>query len=164
MWSIIDKEHSKIFSLNFHSHRNVTVRKTTAQFLSMLADRMGPSRVMSGAKDVTEKILPTTAQFLTDGGQETRCVPSSIEKQINHVKGIAASPHSFQLFTSRSVLSAWFHFCFLSPCLDTMDARFFRLYAIIPSLTSTCLNTCRPICRRACVTRWTILEQRYEYV
>ncbi|RMX50084.1 hypothetical protein pdam_00002933 [Pocillopora damicornis] len=54
------------------SHRNVTVRKTTAQFLSMLADRMGPSRVMSGAKDVTEKILPTTAQFLTDGGQETR--------------------------------------------------------------------------------------------
>lgn len=54
------------------SHRNVTVRKTTAQFLSMLADRMGPSRLMSGAKDVTEKILPTTAQFLTDGGQETR--------------------------------------------------------------------------------------------
>ena len=92
--------------MNFHSHRNVTVRKTTAQFLSMLADRMGPSRVMSGAKDVTEKIIPTTAQFLTDGGQETRCVPSSIEKQINHVKGIAASPHSFQLFTSRLVLSA----------------------------------------------------------
>lgn len=27
---------------------------------------------MSGAKDVTEKILPTAAQFVTDGGPETR--------------------------------------------------------------------------------------------
>ena len=54
------------------SHRNVAVRKTTAQFLSLLAERMGASRLMSGAKDVTEKILPTAAQFVTDGGPETR--------------------------------------------------------------------------------------------
>lgn len=58
--------------LFFFSHRNVTVRKTTAQFLSMLAERMGASRLLSGAKDVTEKILPTAAQFVTDGGPETR--------------------------------------------------------------------------------------------
>ncbi|XP_074631934.1 TOG array regulator of axonemal microtubules protein 1-like isoform X2 [Acropora palmata] len=54
------------------SHRNVTVRKTTAQFLSLLSERMGPSRLMGGAKDVTERILPTAAQFVTDGGAETR--------------------------------------------------------------------------------------------
>lgn len=54
------------------SHRNVNVRKTTAQFLSLLAERMGASRLMSGAKDVTERILPTAAQFVTDGGPETR--------------------------------------------------------------------------------------------
>ena len=54
------------------SHRNVTVRKTTAQFLSLLSERMGASRLMSGAKDITEKILPTAAQFVTDGGAETR--------------------------------------------------------------------------------------------
>lgn len=69
--------------MNFFSHRNVTVRKTTAQFLSLLADRMGASRLMSGAKDVTEKILPTTAQFLTDGGQETRCVTLQ-SRQVKH--------------------------------------------------------------------------------
>lgn len=55
-----------------YSHRNVAVRKTTAQFLSLLAERMGASRLMSGAKDVTERILPTAAQFVTDGGPETR--------------------------------------------------------------------------------------------
>ena len=55
-----------------YSHRNVAVRKTTAQFLSSLAERMGTSRLMSGAKDVTERILPTAAQFVTDGGPETR--------------------------------------------------------------------------------------------
>lgn len=60
------------FLLTTFSHRNVAVRKTTAQFLSLLAERMGVSRLMSGAKDVTEKILPTAAQFVTDGGPETR--------------------------------------------------------------------------------------------
>ena len=61
------------FLLFTFSHRNVAVRKTTAQFLSLLAERMGANRLMSGAKDVTEKILPTAAQFVTDGGPETRC-------------------------------------------------------------------------------------------
>ena len=65
---------SDLFLLFFFSHRNVAVRKTAAQFLSLLAERMGVSRLMSGAKDVTEKILPTAAQFLSDGGPETRCM------------------------------------------------------------------------------------------
>lgn len=64
--------HSFHFISSFFSHRNVTVRKTTAQFLSLLSERMGPSRLMGGAKDVTERILPTAAQFVTDGGAETR--------------------------------------------------------------------------------------------
>ena len=48
------------------------VRKTAAHFLSILVDKMGPGRVLSGVKDVTDKILPTAAQFLTDGAPDTR--------------------------------------------------------------------------------------------
>ena len=48
------------------------VRKTTSVFLDMLVDRMGPGRILSGVKDVTDKILPTAAQLTTDNGQETR--------------------------------------------------------------------------------------------
>ncbi|EDO48447.1 predicted protein, partial [Nematostella vectensis] len=53
-------------------HRNVAIRKTAAQFLSILAERIGANRLMSGAKDVTDHILPAAAQFATDGGSETR--------------------------------------------------------------------------------------------
>lgn len=52
----------------------MAIRKCTAQFISILAERMGAGRLLSGAKDVTDKILPVAAQFATDGGSETRCV------------------------------------------------------------------------------------------
>ncbi len=56
----------------FYSHRNVSVRKTAAHFLSVVVERMGPGRVLSGVKDVTDRILPIAAQFVVDGSPETR--------------------------------------------------------------------------------------------
>lgn len=53
-------------------HRNVHVRRAAAQFLCMLAERMGPSRCLSGSKDITERILVAAAVFASDGGAETR--------------------------------------------------------------------------------------------
>ena len=54
------------------SHKNAAVRKSTAQFLELVVARMGPGRVLSGVKDVTDKVLPTVAKFALDSAQETR--------------------------------------------------------------------------------------------
>ncbi|XP_022090984.1 TOG array regulator of axonemal microtubules protein 1-like isoform X2 [Acanthaster planci] len=54
------------------SHKNQTVRKTTAMHLNTLVDRMGPGRLLSGVKDITDKILPAAASLALDNGQETR--------------------------------------------------------------------------------------------
>lgn len=55
-----------------YSHKNAAVRKATSQFLVAVVEKMGPGRVLSGIKDVTDRILPTAVNFLTDGQQETR--------------------------------------------------------------------------------------------
>ena len=81
------------------SHRNVTVRKTTAQFLSFLAERMGANRVLSGAKDVTEKMLTAAAHFLTDGGPETR--------YLTHV--LSSSLLTSFCFPTKFVIAGIFH-------------------------------------------------------
>ncbi|PAA70365.1 hypothetical protein BOX15_Mlig001542g5 [Macrostomum lignano] len=54
------------------SHKSSQVRSLCAQILSELCDRMGPGRVLSGVKDVTDKLLATAANFCLDGSQETR--------------------------------------------------------------------------------------------
>ncbi|XP_064623563.1 TOG array regulator of axonemal microtubules protein 1-like isoform X2 [Lineus longissimus] len=54
------------------SHRNVAVRKVTALNLCAVVEKMGPGRILSGIKDVTDRVLPTAAQFVTDGSPETR--------------------------------------------------------------------------------------------
>ena len=56
----------------FHRHRNVNIRKTAAQFLCILAERLGAARCLSGSKDITERILVAAAAFASDGGAETR--------------------------------------------------------------------------------------------
>lgn len=48
------------------------VRKTTAQFLEQIVERMGPGRILSGIKDVTDKVLLTTAKLAMDPSQDTR--------------------------------------------------------------------------------------------
>ena len=39
---------------------------------------MGPGRILSGVKDVTDRILPVAANFLMDGNPETRYNGSKI--------------------------------------------------------------------------------------
>ena len=48
------------------------MRKTTSLFLVKIVTKMGPGRVLSGVKDVTERILPVAAQFSMDSSPETR--------------------------------------------------------------------------------------------
>ncbi|XP_076464551.1 TOG array regulator of axonemal microtubules protein 1-like isoform X2 [Babylonia areolata] len=54
------------------THKNVAVRRTTAQFLVEVVERMGSGKILSGVKDVTDRVLPTAAQFVMDSSQETR--------------------------------------------------------------------------------------------
>uniref|UniRef100_A0ABM5FCC8 TOG array regulator of axonemal microtubules protein 1 isoform X5 n=1 Tax=Pogona vitticeps TaxID=103695 RepID=A0ABM5FCC8_9SAUR len=54
------------------SHLNTTVRRCTARHLSDLVEHMGPGRILSGIKDVTDKVLSAVAKFVQDGSQETR--------------------------------------------------------------------------------------------
>ncbi|XP_029454335.1 TOG array regulator of axonemal microtubules protein 1 [Rhinatrema bivittatum] len=54
------------------SHLHTAVRKCTAQHLSDVVERMGPGRILSGIKDVTDRALPAVIKFAMDGSQETR--------------------------------------------------------------------------------------------
>ena len=59
-------------------HRNPLVRSATARFLVQIVFKMGPGRVLSGVKDVTDRILPTAANFLLDGSPDTRSVHGDV--------------------------------------------------------------------------------------
>uniref|UniRef100_T1IXN3 TOG domain-containing protein n=1 Tax=Strigamia maritima TaxID=126957 RepID=T1IXN3_STRMM len=53
------------------SHKNASVRKLTSQLLAEVALKLGPVKLL-GAKDLTDKILPTVAHFATDSSPFTR--------------------------------------------------------------------------------------------
>ncbi|XP_042629295.1 TOG array regulator of axonemal microtubules protein 1-like [Cyprinus carpio] len=53
-------------------HLNSVVRKCAAQRLSALVERLGAARLLSGAKDVTERILPAVCKLVQDSSQEAR--------------------------------------------------------------------------------------------
>ncbi|KAM4663537.1 TOG array regulator of axonemal microtubules protein 1 [Discoglossus pictus] len=53
-------------------HLNNAVKKCTAQHLSYVVEKMGPGRILSGIKDITDRTLPAIAKFAQDGSQETR--------------------------------------------------------------------------------------------
>ncbi|XP_077995867.1 TOG array regulator of axonemal microtubules protein 1-like [Glandiceps talaboti] len=66
-------------------HRNVAVRKTCAQFLVDIVSKMGPGRLLSGIKDITDKIVPTAVAFCLDPNPETRYYGRKIMYQLmNH--------------------------------------------------------------------------------
>ncbi|XP_064599948.1 TOG array regulator of axonemal microtubules protein 1-like isoform X2 [Liolophura sinensis] len=54
------------------THKNTAVRKTAALFLVQVVERLGPGKVLSGVKDITDRVLPTAAQFVMDSSPETR--------------------------------------------------------------------------------------------
>ena len=60
--------------LNNFRHKNLAVRKTTAQFLVKVVEKMGAGKILSGVKDITDRVLPTAAHFAVDQSPETRYV------------------------------------------------------------------------------------------
>lgn len=56
------------------SHLNAVVRKCTAQHLANLVDKVGAVRLLSGGKDITDRILPAVTKLAQDSSQEARYV------------------------------------------------------------------------------------------
>jgi len=62
-----------IIYLSSHvSHRSLNVRKTAAQYLAMVVEKMGPNKCLLGPRDVAEHLLPATAKFVQDSSSLTR--------------------------------------------------------------------------------------------
>ncbi|XP_056623493.1 TOG array regulator of axonemal microtubules protein 1 isoform X1 [Triplophysa dalaica] len=53
-------------------HLNSMVRKCTAQHLCSLVERVGAARSLSGAKDLTDRLLPAVSKLSQDSSQEAR--------------------------------------------------------------------------------------------
>jgi len=54
------------------SHRNMSVRKAAAYFLSILVQKMGPVKALMGPKNIGEHLIQAAAKFLMDGSPHTR--------------------------------------------------------------------------------------------
>ncbi|KAM6181246.1 TOG array regulator of axonemal microtubules protein 1 isoform 3-T3 [Erethizon dorsatum] len=54
------------------SHLHTAVRRCTAQHLSDVVEFMEPERILTGTKDMAERLLPAAAKFAQDSSQETR--------------------------------------------------------------------------------------------
>ncbi|XP_027700680.1 TOG array regulator of axonemal microtubules protein 1-like isoform X1 [Vombatus ursinus] len=54
------------------SHLHIAVRRCTAQHLSDVVEQIEPERILSGTKDLADRILPAAAKFAQDSSQETR--------------------------------------------------------------------------------------------
>lgn len=54
------------------SHLNAVVRKCTAQHMASLVERVGAARLLSGGKDLTDRILPAVTKLCQDSSQEAR--------------------------------------------------------------------------------------------
>lgn len=50
------------------------VRKCTAQHLANLVEKVGAARLLSGGKDLTDRILPAVTKLAQDSSQEARYV------------------------------------------------------------------------------------------
>ncbi|TNN87143.1 Protein FAM179B [Liparis tanakae] len=54
------------------SNLNAVVRKCTAQYLADLVEKVGAARLLSGGKDLTDRILPAVTKLAQDSSQEAR--------------------------------------------------------------------------------------------
>jgi len=54
------------------SHRNTLVRDAASRLVVSVAENLGPGRVLSGIRDITDRILVASAQFVLDSSQYTR--------------------------------------------------------------------------------------------
>jgi len=58
----------------YRSHRNPVVRNAASRLVALIAESLGPGRVLSGIRDITDRILCTAAQFMLDSSPDTRSV------------------------------------------------------------------------------------------
>ncbi|XP_068436111.1 TOG array regulator of axonemal microtubules protein 1 isoform X1 [Clinocottus analis] len=54
------------------SHLNAVVRRCAAQHLANLVEKVGAARLLSGGKDLTDRILPAVTKLTQDSSQEAR--------------------------------------------------------------------------------------------
>lgn len=57
-----------------NSHPNPHVRKSAAQHLAKLVDKVGATRLLCGTKDLTERILQAVTNFVYDCSADTRYI------------------------------------------------------------------------------------------
>ncbi|XP_066529138.1 TOG array regulator of axonemal microtubules protein 1-like [Hoplias malabaricus] len=53
-------------------HLNAVVRKCSSQHLATLVEKIGAARLLSGTKDLTDRILPAISKLVQDSSQEAR--------------------------------------------------------------------------------------------
>jgi hypothetical protein len=63
------------------SHRNPAVRKTSAKYIYIVCEKLGPNKILSGARDITERVLQVAATFASDGPPEIRYVNDKNAKE-----------------------------------------------------------------------------------
>lgn len=68
---------AELVSSSAGSHLNAVVRKCTAQHLANLVEKVGAARLLSGAKDLTDRILTAVIKLAQDSSQEARYVEIS---------------------------------------------------------------------------------------
>ncbi|XP_063598685.1 TOG array regulator of axonemal microtubules protein 2-like [Penaeus indicus] len=65
------------------NHKNPTVRTTVARLLTYEVERLGASKVLSGQKDITDRLLPAAAKLAQEGSLETRKYAKHIFQQLS---------------------------------------------------------------------------------
>ncbi|ROT71706.1 hypothetical protein C7M84_009949 [Penaeus vannamei] len=65
------------------NHKNPAVRTTVARLLTYEVERLGASKVLSGQKDITDRLLPAAAKLAQEGSLETRKYAKHIFQQLS---------------------------------------------------------------------------------
>lgn len=55
-----------------NSHLNAVVRKCAGHHMANLMENIGAARLLSGGKDLTDRILPAVTKLAQDSSQEAR--------------------------------------------------------------------------------------------
>lgn len=62
-------------------HRSVGIRKTASYYVLAIAKKIGHRKLLSGTKDLTDKILQATLDCIIDASNDVRYVKSVIRQK-----------------------------------------------------------------------------------
>lgn len=54
------------------NHKNMHVRRMASRFVAQLVERMGPTKCLIGAREISAQLIPATAKFAQDSSPHTR--------------------------------------------------------------------------------------------